>query len=198
MDFATLRSHARGGCHTWLVNAQVALPREDLTASSPTPPASSAEARAQGEWGTVTKGKTVIFREHHCQSAAFTHTRRHELLPGMRCVGGSLGGAAPAWHPLSCSSRARGLRTGALPTALTRASPQPLTSTGVSEICSPKEAQVASPCPKGLGVPEAQAGTEVVGVKRLLPVDRVVACGVVGAANPDLWARRTRMSWGLS
>lgn len=65
-----------------------------------------------------------------------------------------------------------------------------LTSAGVGELRPPQEAQVAGPRPSGLGVAKAQPGTEVVGVKRFLPVDRVVAGGVVGAAHPDLRARR--------
>lgn len=61
-----------------------------------------------------------------------------------------------------------------------------LTSAGICQLCPAEEAEVASPCPNSLGVSEAQPGTEVVRVKCLLPIDRVVPRGIVGAAHPDL------------
>lgn len=68
-----------------------------------------------------------------------------------------------------------------------------LTSTGISELRSSKETEVARPRPNGLGVSKTQPGAEVVGVQRLLPVDRVVAGGIVGAAHPDLRGPEDRM-----
>lgn len=66
-----------------------------------------------------------------------------------------------------------------------------LTSTGISQLCPAKKAKVASPCPDGLGVSKAQPGTEVVSMKCLLPVDRVVPSGIVGTAHPDLVDKQT-------
>lgn len=71
-----------------------------------------------------------------------------------------------------------------------------LTSTGISQLCPAKEAKVASPCPNGLGVSKAQPGTEVVSMKCLLPIDRVVPSGIVGAAHPDLVGRGGSLSTG--
>lgn len=61
-----------------------------------------------------------------------------------------------------------------------------LTSTGISQLSAPQEAQVARPRPHSLGVAEAELGVEVVRVQCLLPINCVVACGVVRTANPDL------------
>lgn len=73
-----------------------------------------------------------------------------------------------------------------------------LTSTGVSELRSPKETKVASPRPNGLRVSKTQPGTEVVSVECLFPVDRVVAGGVVGAAHPDLAGPRGQECWHVT
>lgn len=81
------------------------------------------------------------------------------------------------------------------PTAPRWATRDPLTSTGIGELRPPKEAQEARPCPDGLGVSEAQPGAEVVGLEPLLPVDRVVPGGVVGAAHPDLGPRGQECRW---
>lgn len=48
------------------------------------------------------------------------------------------------------------------------------TSAGVRQLSAPQEAQVTGPGPDRLRVPEAQLGVKVVGVQRLLPIDRVV------------------------
>lgn len=61
-----------------------------------------------------------------------------------------------------------------------------LTSTGIGQLSAPQEAQVARPRPDSLGVAEAELGVEVVGMQRLLPINRVVACGIVRTAHPDL------------
>lgn len=61
-----------------------------------------------------------------------------------------------------------------------------LTSTGISQVCAPQEAQVARPRPDSLGVAEAELGVEVVSMQRLLTVNCVVACGIVRTAHPDL------------
>ncbi len=61
-----------------------------------------------------------------------------------------------------------------------------LTSTGISQLSAPQEAQVARPRPHSLGVAEAELGVEVVSMQRLLTIDCVVACGVVRTAHPDL------------
>lgn len=60
------------------------------------------------------------------------------------------------------------------------------TPTGVRELGAAQEAQVARARPHGLRVPETQPGVEVVCVQGLLAIDGVVACGIVGAAHPDL------------
>lgn len=89
---------------------------------------------------------------------------------------------------------------GARPTGYSKRTPSPavlrlalqsggLTATGIRQLCPAKEAKVASPCPNGLGVSEAQPGAEVVSVKCLLAIDRVVASGIVGTAHPDLVGR---------
>lgn len=64
--------------------------------------------------------------------------------------------------------------------------PRALTSTGVSQLCPAKKAKVASPRPNRLGISKAQPGTEVVSMKCLLPIDRVIPSGIVGTAHPDL------------
>lgn len=76
----------------------------------------------------------------------------------------------------------------------------PLTSAGVEQLGPLDEAQVAGPGPQRLGVPEAQFGVEVVGLQTLLPVDGVVAAGVVRTAHPDLKtkaAQRNSTLWVL-
>lgn len=60
------------------------------------------------------------------------------------------------------------------------------TSTGVQEIGSLYETQVTCPGPQCLRVTKAELGVEVVGLEALLPVDGVVATGVVRAVHPDL------------
>lgn len=60
------------------------------------------------------------------------------------------------------------------------------TSTGVCELGSPQEAQVACARPHRLSVSEAEARGEVVRLERLVAVHGEVAAAVVGAVHPDL------------
>ncbi|TNN44794.1 hypothetical protein EYF80_045006 [Liparis tanakae] len=72
----------------------------------------------------------------------------------------------------------------------------PLTSAGVGELGPAQEAQVSSPSPDALRVPEAQPGGEVVRLQRLVPVDGEVPAGVVAAVHPDLQNRGNRGNRG--
>lgn len=60
------------------------------------------------------------------------------------------------------------------------------TSAGVRKLGPSKEAQVSSPSPHSLRVPEAQPGAEVVRLQRLVAIDGEVSAGVVAAVYPDL------------
>lgn len=62
------------------------------------------------------------------------------------------------------------------------------TSAGVGEFSSAQEAQVSRPRPYSLCVTETQFGAEVISVQRLLTINRVISCCIVGAANPDLFS----------
>lgn len=61
------------------------------------------------------------------------------------------------------------------------------TSTGICEFCTPQEAEVSGASPDRLCVTEAQSGAEVVRVQRLFTINRIVSCGIMGAAHPDLF-----------
>lgn len=65
---------------------------------------------------------------------------------------------------------------------LTRA----VTSACIGQLSAAQEAQVPGPRPDGLCIAEAEFRVEVVGVQRLLPVDRVVTRGIVRTAHPNL------------
>lgn len=64
------------------------------------------------------------------------------------------------------------------------------TSAGISQLGPAQEAQVSSPSPHRLCVPEAQPGAEVVRLQRLVAVDGEVSAGVVAAVHPDLRAQK--------
>lgn len=66
-----------------------------------------------------------------------------------------------------------------------------VTSAGIGQLSATQEAQVPGPRPDSLRVAEAELGVEVVGVQRLLPVNRVVTRGIVRTAHPNL-ARTSR------
>lgn len=71
----------------------------------------------------------------------------------------------------------------------------PLTSACVKQLCPLDEAQVACPGPQSLGIPEAQFGIEMISLQTLLPVDGVVATGIVRTAHPDLKTNDTEVNF---
>lgn len=58
-------------------------------------------------------------------------------------------------------------------------SKRPLTSACIQQLRSLDEAQVAGPGPQSVGLPEAESGVEMVCLQALLPIDGVVATGIV-------------------
>lgn len=72
-----------------------------------------------------------------------------------------------------------------------------LTSACIKELCPLDEAQVAGPGPQSLGIPEAQFGIEMISLQTLLPVDGVVATGIVRTAHPDLKTNGTQVNFSL-
>lgn len=63
------------------------------------------------------------------------------------------------------------------------------TSTGIQQLGPLDKAQVAGASPQGVGLPEAEARVEVVGLQTLLPIDGIVSTGTVGTGHPDLTER---------
>lgn len=70
-----------------------------------------------------------------------------------------------------------------------------LTSACIKELCPLDEAQVACPGPQSQGIPEAQFGIEMISLQTLLPVDGVVATGIVRTAHPDLKTNDTQVNF---
>lgn len=67
----------------------------------------------------------------------------------------------------------------------------PLTSTCIQQLCSLDETQVTGPGPQSLGLPKAEPGVEVVCLQALLPINGVVATGIVWAVHPNLHKKKT-------
>lgn len=65
-----------------------------------------------------------------------------------------------------------------------------LTSACIQQLGSFDEAQVTRPSPKGLRIPEAEFGVEVICLQALLSIDGIVAAGAVGGVHPDLWRQK--------
>lgn len=66
----------------------------------------------------------------------------------------------------------------------------PLTSTCIQQLCSLDETQVTGPGPQSLGLPKAEPGVEVVCLQALLPINGVVATGIVWAVHPNLHKKK--------
>ncbi len=60
------------------------------------------------------------------------------------------------------------------------------TSVVLRHLCAPDEAQVTRARVRRVDVPSGKVRLEVVGVKRLVSIDRVVATRVVRTVHPDL------------
>lgn len=68
----------------------------------------------------------------------------------------------------------------------------PLTSTCIQQLCSLDETQVTGPGPQSLGLPKAEPGVEVVCLQALLPINGVVATGIVWAVHPNLHKKKKK------
>lgn len=71
----------------------------------------------------------------------------------------------------------------------------PLTSTCIQQLCSLDETQVTGPGPQSLGLPKAEPGVEVVCLQALLPINGVVATGIVWAVHPNLHKKKKKTFW---